>query len=49
MKFDISYTCKEITPWMECFFKTNVTEFGFLEIIEQNLDLPQVGSILFIL
>ena len=45
MKFDISYTSKEITPWGGMvFLKQMLQKIGFREVIDSNLDLPQSGS-----
>jgi glycerophosphoryl diester phosphodiesterase len=45
MKFDISFTSKEITPWGGMvFLKQMLQKIGFRELINSNADLPVSGS-----
>jgi hypothetical protein len=45
MDFDISYTSKEITPWVGMvFLKQLLQKTGFRELVERNEDLPSPGS-----
>jgi len=45
LKFDISYTSKEITPWGGMvFFKQMLQKIGFRELVESNTDLPESKS-----
>lgn len=46
MEFDISYTSKEVTPWGGIIFLQQMLQkIGFRELIKNNPDLPQSGSI----
>jgi len=49
MEFDISYTHKEVTPWGGMvFLRQMLQKIGFRELIEKNVDLPQLQPIIFL-
>ena len=49
MEFDISYTNKAVTPWGGMvFLRQMLQKIGFRELIEKNVDLPQIQPIIFL-